>query len=93
MRLAVFASGGGTNFQAILDAVENGTLPITVALCLSNTPKAGALARAKRHGVATTVLDPRAFEDEALACEAVELGARVARIAVGAEVICTQRVE
>ena len=64
LRLAVFASGGGTNFQAILDAVERGTLPLTVALCLSNTPKAGALAHAQRYGVPTAVLDPRDFETE-----------------------------
>ena len=71
MRLAVFASGSGTNFQAILDAVESGTLPLTVALCLSNTPKAGALARAERHGVPTAVLDPRDFETEAPYVEAL----------------------
>ena len=71
MRLAVFASGGGTNFQAILDAVENGTLPLTVALCLSNTPKAGALARAERHEVPTAVLDPRDFETETPYVEAL----------------------
>ena len=71
MRLAVFASGGGTNFQAILDAVENGTLPLTVALCLSNTPKAGALARAERHDVPTAVLDPRDFETETPYAEAL----------------------
>ena len=71
MRLAVFASGGGTNFQAILNAVESGTLPITAALCLSNTPKAGALARAERHGVPTAVLDPRDFETEAPYVEAL----------------------
>ena len=65
LRLAVFASGGGSNFQAMLDAVEGGTLPLTVALCLSNTPKAGALARAERHGVPTAVLNPRDFETEA----------------------------
>ncbi len=64
MRLAVFASGGGSNFQAILDAVENGSLPITVALCVSNTAKAGALARAEHHNVPTVVLDPRAFDTE-----------------------------
>ena len=71
LRLAVFASGGGTNFQAILDAVESGTLPLTVALCLSNTPKAGAVARAARHGVPAAVLDPRDFEPEALYVEAL----------------------
>jgi phosphoribosylglycinamide formyltransferase-1 len=71
IRLAVFASGGGTNFQAILDAVESGALPLTVALCLSNTPGAGALARAETHGVPTAVLDPRAFAAEAPYVEAV----------------------
>ncbi len=65
MRLAVFASGGGTNFQAILDAVARGDLPATVALCLSNKADAGALARARRHGVPTVVLDPADFETEA----------------------------
>ncbi len=71
MRLAVFASGGGTNFQAILDAVESGSLLITVALCLSNTTKAGALARAERHSVPTAVLNPRDFEVEATYVEAL----------------------
>ncbi len=65
MRLAVFASGGGTNFQAILDAVARGDLPATVALCLSNKADAGALTRAQRHGVPTVVLDPTDFETEA----------------------------
>lgn len=61
MRLAVFASGGGTNFQAILDAIADGDLPATVALCVSNRPDAGALERAERHDVPTAVLDPDAF--------------------------------
>ena len=64
MRLAVFASGGGTNFQALIDAVENGTLPARLVLCLSNKPNAGALDRARRHGIPTAVLTPDAFDDE-----------------------------
>lgn len=64
MRLAVFASGGGSNFQSILDAIDSGTLPATVVLCVSNTPKAGALVRAERHDVATAILDPRSFDTE-----------------------------
>ena len=59
LRLAVFASGGGSNFQAILDAVERGMLPLTVALCLSNTPKAGALARAQPYGVQIRLITSR----------------------------------
>jgi phosphoribosylglycinamide formyltransferase-1 len=58
MRLAVFASGGGTNLQAILDAVDEGTLPATPVCCVSNTPEAGALARAERHDLPTHVVPP-----------------------------------
>jgi phosphoribosylglycinamide formyltransferase-1 len=64
MRLAVFASGGGSNFQAILDAVADGSLNATVALCLSNRSDAGALDRARAHQVATSVLPPSAFDTE-----------------------------
>lgn len=65
MNLGVFASGGGTNFQAVLDAVDRGDLPIRVALCLSNKADAGALERAKKHGVAAVVFDHTLFDDDA----------------------------
>jgi len=65
MRLAVFASGGGTNFQAILDAVDAGTLPATPVCCVSNTPDAGALDRAERHDVPTHVVSPADHADAA----------------------------
>lgn len=59
MQLAVFASGGGSNFQAILDAIDAGRLHATVALCVSNRETAGALERARSRGIPTLVLDPR----------------------------------
>jgi len=62
MRLAVFASGGGTNFQAILDAIAAGTLPVQVVCCVSDTPDAGALDRAARHDVPTEVIEPSSFD-------------------------------
>jgi len=58
MRLAVFASGGGTNFQAILDAIDRGLVPAEPVCCVSNTPDAGALDRAERAGVPTAVVAP-----------------------------------
>ncbi len=73
MRLAVFASGGGTNFQAIVDAVERGEVPAAVALCLSNKADAGVLDRARRHHVPTAVLDRAAFAtDDAYAAAMLE---------------------
>lgn len=62
MRLAVFASGGGTNFQAILNAIDAGTLPAEVGCCVSNTSDAGALDRADEHGVPTEVITPSSFD-------------------------------
>lgn len=63
MKLAVFASGGGSNLQAILDAVEAGTLRAEVALVVADREAAGALERARRHGVPTAVLRPADFAD------------------------------
>ncbi|PEN14772.1 phosphoribosylglycinamide formyltransferase [Longibacter salinarum] len=57
-RLAVFASGGGSNFQSMIDAVEDGSLPAEIALCVSNHDGAGALDRAREHGIPTSVINP-----------------------------------
>ena len=64
MRLAVFASGGGSNFQSIVDAAESGALKAQVVLCVSDSPTAGALERAKRHEIPELILDPAEFSDE-----------------------------
>jgi len=71
MRLAVFASGGGTNFQAIVDAIDAGTLPADLACCVSNTPDAGALDRAGQHDVPTEVIAPASFDAPAAFGEAL----------------------
>ena len=52
LKVGVLVSGGGTNLQAILDAIDNGTVTnAKVCMVLSNNPKAYALERAKKHGV------------------------------------------
>lgn len=55
-RLAVLASGGGTNLQAILDAAAVPGWPAPVALVLSDVPGCGALARADAAGVPTATV-------------------------------------
>jgi phosphoribosylglycinamide formyltransferase 1 len=55
LRAAVFASGGGTNLQALLDHASDDT-GWRVGLVLSNRPDAGALARADRAGVPRAVV-------------------------------------
>ena len=57
----VLISGAGTNLQAILDRVADGTLDCPIALVISNREHAAGLERARRAGVPTRVIDHRAF--------------------------------
>ncbi len=57
-RLAVFASGNGSNLQAIVDAHISS---IKVAVVLSNNPSAYAIERAKKHNIPVEVIDHRDF--------------------------------
>jgi phosphoribosylglycinamide formyltransferase 1 len=61
VRVAVLVSGGGTNLQALIDALGGApTAPARISRVISNRPDAGALERARRAGIPTTVLrDPQ----------------------------------
>lgn len=71
-RIAVFASGGGTNLQAILDYLESrgDQRGATVVLVASDRPNAGALDRARRVGIPTAVLRSAGVPD---GCEPLAL--------------------
>ena len=58
-RLAVLASGAGSNLQAILDACASGALDATVVCVLSDNANAGALARAEAAGVGSVLVHAR----------------------------------
>jgi len=64
-RLAVLASGRGSNLQAIIDAVANGTLDATIAGVFSDKPDTIALQRARQAGIAAHALPPNAFPTRA----------------------------
>lgn len=55
-RIAVFASGGGSNFQAITDVCADGSIPARVALCVTTRPDAGVVERARTVAVPVHVL-------------------------------------
>ena len=55
VRVAVLVSGGGTNLQALLDALQDSPIA-RIARVISSRPNAGALERARQTGVPTTVL-------------------------------------
>ena len=64
MRIAVLVSGGGTNLQAIIDAIENKTITNTeICLVYSNNPNAYALERAKKAGIKSVCKSPKEFEN------------------------------
>ena len=62
-RLGVLASGSGTNLEAIARAIDDGDVPATVVLVLSDNPDAFALERARRRGIETRVINLRDYED------------------------------
>lgn len=66
MKTAVFVSGGGTNLQALLDSVENGTVKSAQIACvISNKKDAYALERARKKGIPAKAITEN-FEKEAL---------------------------
>lgn len=64
MRLALFASGGGTNCQAILDAIAEGTLDATAVCLIADRPGCGALERAAAAGLPWHTVTPRRYADD-----------------------------
>lgn len=72
-KLAVLASGNGTNLQAIIDAIESGKLNAEIVLVISDRRNAYALERAKSHGI-KAVYSPRTSQNrETYFQELVEL--------------------
>jgi len=86
MVLGILGSGSGSNMQAILDAIDAGTLDARITLVLSDRPDAFILERARGRGIATGVIDCGGFRtkfpDEAQAETAARLQA------AGVELVC-----
>ena len=61
LRVAVLASGRGSNVQAIIDAIEAGQLHAQIVAVISNKKDAAALERARKHGVPDLFVDPKPF--------------------------------
>ena len=61
LKLAVLASGGGTNLQSIIDQCAQETLDASIELVISNNPGSGALQRAESAGIKTVCINHRTF--------------------------------
>ena len=73
LRIAILASGNGTNAQAIMDKADAGILDADIRLVVANRPGAGVLARAEKAGLPRILLDHADFPDrEAFDAKLVE---------------------
>ena len=60
-KLAVFASGTGSNFEAIAQACADGILDAEVAILVCDNPKASVIQKAERFGVESFVFSPKSY--------------------------------
>jgi len=63
LRIGVMASGNGSNFEALAQAIDAGTLAAEIRLLVVNNPGCGAQQRAQRLGIPCTVLDHRVLRE------------------------------
>ena len=71
IKLGVLLSGSGTNLQAIIDRIEEGTLDASIELVVSSRPSAYGLKRAEKHGLQTLTLSKEIYADPLLADEII----------------------
>jgi phosphoribosylglycinamide formyltransferase-1 len=71
MNIAIFASGRGSNFQAILSAIDAGLLPARVTVLISNRSDAAALDIARARKIQTSHLSQKMFPSEEALVEAM----------------------
>ena len=72
LNLTVLVSGGGTNLQAIMDAIDHGAIRgARIAAVISNNRQAFALERAQKHGIEAVCISPKDYENRALFHEAL----------------------
>ena len=87
MKAAVLVSGGGTNLQAIIDSIREGTITdVQISLVLSNNKNAYALERAKAAGIPARAVSPKDYEtrqqfNDALLSAVQESGAQLVVLA------------
>lgn len=71
LRIGVLISGGGTNLQALIDSIENGSLNAEIVKVISSRPDAFGLKRAQQAGIPTCSLNKELYADPATANEAI----------------------
>ncbi len=63
-RIAIFASGEGTNFEAIVDSCKYGEIPAEVVALVCDRPSANVIERANNHNIITFAFHPKSFNSK-----------------------------
>lgn len=61
LKIGVLASGRGSNFQAIIDAMETGYIQARINVLITDNPKAFSIERAEKHGIESLVMRPKDY--------------------------------
>ncbi len=64
IRLGILASGKGSNFQSIIDAINSGKLRVEIAALITDNPSAFAIERAKKYGIEYLVMNPKEYSSK-----------------------------
>lgn len=64
-KIAVLVSGGGTDLQSVIDAVENKELNVKIEMVIGSRDNIYALERAKKHGIETFVINRKEYGEKA----------------------------
>ncbi len=62
--IVVFASGSGTNFQSIIDAVKNGKISAHIAGLITDKPDIGAIRRARNNDIPVQIISPQDYSSQ-----------------------------
>jgi len=96
--IVILISGRGSNMISIVDAIQSGNLPVTVAAVISNRPDAAGIEFAQKAGIATAVIDHKDFDsrenfDQALASKIDEYSPNLVVLAGFMRILTTEFVE
>lgn len=86
IKLGVLGSGSGSNMQAILDAIEDGSLDAEIVLVLSDNPEAYILERARQAGIPAEVIDCGGFQTKFPEKSQLAVAAKLKSL--GVEMVC-----
>lgn len=64
VKIAIFASGSGTNFEKIMEHIEDGSLPVECTCLIVDKEQAYARTRAKNHGIPDFYFNPKAYANK-----------------------------